>query len=305
MGTDFWAALDNDDQVFKGDDSKLLGDIFNPKLADRRAEGDSFIPPDASHNYVTKLRALVKDEESVRQRRMTQFFSKDFAMNAPGPLFPSSWTSSFEVARDGLPRGALVARPDYKEQAAELLQEVLQESSPVFDKNTEEGLRFRVYRLGSLEVRTTQAVGCEEVVGAVFSSRAETASNDKNVQAIADQEKIKKATEYVERIAAATNANNPGARRRYYAVLETESGRKIRTERMASGAVSWEVEPEDLEDRNSLAKVTRGGEAKASVIVGDMKAYQASFSAITGGAKSASPSTCKRYARTVVTRAIE
>jgi len=303
MGAGFWAALDDNAQVFKNEDSKLLGEVFNPKLADRRTEADRFVPPDAGHTYVSKLRALVKEEESVRQRRKAHFFSKGFVMDAPGSLFPSSWTSSCEAASSGRPRGALVARPDYKEQASELLQEVLQESSPVFDKSTEEGLRFRIYCLGRLEVRTTQELGGKEVVGAVFSIRSEKESSGQNGQAIPPQENITKVTEYVERVPAATNAVSPGARRRYYAVLETAGGRRIRSERLASGGATWEPEPGDLEERNSLARVTRAGEAKASVNVGDMKSYQASFSTISGETKDASPSACKGYARAMFTRA--
>ena len=35
-------------------------DVFNPKLSDRRSEGNSFIPPDTSAEYVDRLRHLLK-----------------------------------------------------------------------------------------------------------------------------------------------------------------------------------------------------------------------------------------------------
>merc|ERR1719482_189417 len=96
VGNTFWSSLASCSNVFKNDDRALLREVFNPKLTDRRSEGDLFAPPDASHTYVTKLRALVKEEESVRQRRKTNFFARTFAIDKPGPLFPSSWESSFE-----------------------------------------------------------------------------------------------------------------------------------------------------------------------------------------------------------------
>ena len=37
-----------------------------------------------------------------------------------------------------------------------LLEEVLPTAAPEFHKATEDGVVFRIYRLGSLEVRTTQ-----------------------------------------------------------------------------------------------------------------------------------------------------
>merc|ERR1719326_1882129 len=174
LGDAFWSSLDDGSKkVFHDDDQALLSNIFNPALCDRRAEGELFCPPDASHSYVAKLRTLVKEEESVREQRKEQFFSKNFVISDPGSVFPASWTSSLAVSRgrgvrvsnlDARPRGALIDRPEYKDHAAELLESNLKSSAPVFDKSTEEGLCFRIYRLGSLEVRTTQELDCEEVV---------------------------------------------------------------------------------------------------------------------------------------------
>ena len=110
----------------------------------------------------------------------------------------------------------------YKDHAAKLLEGVLKTSSPVFDKSTEEGLRFRIYRMGSLEVRTTQDAGCDEAVGAVFSIRSTTSASWRDNgqrQAISTQERVVHATEFVER--TFMHSETPGALRRYYLVLET------------------------------------------------------------------------------------
>eukprot|EP00972_Heterocapsa_arctica_P093000 13716328-Heterocapsa_arctica.AAC.1 len=61
---------------------------------------------------------------------------------------------------------------------------------------TEDGMRFRIYRVGSIEIRTTQVHDGEEVVGAVFSVCAATAQA--SLKSIADGELIVKATQYVE-----------------------------------------------------------------------------------------------------------
>lgn len=171
LGNMFFSSLESGSEVFREEDRSLLNEIYNPKLADRRSEGDLFAPPDTSLSYVTKLRSLVKEEASVRQRRKDHFCSKSFAMEEPGALFPYSWTASFAcTARtEQNQRDSLVFRPEYADQTAELLQNVLRDSSPLFDKSTEEGLRFRIYHAGSLEVRTLQEVDREEDVVAVFS----------------------------------------------------------------------------------------------------------------------------------------
>merc|ERR1712032_126763 len=73
---------------------------------------------------------------------------------------------------DGPPQeGILHERSDYKAEA-HMFDHLLKSGTPVFDKSTEEGMRFRVYKVGSLEVRTTQAPDDNEIVGVVFSTRA-------------------------------------------------------------------------------------------------------------------------------------
>jgi hypothetical protein len=315
LGDAFWTSLDESKDVFKAEDHTLLKKVFNSSLSDRRAEGDLFCPPDASHSYVTKLRDLVKQEETIREQRREHFLSKSFVMNEPGHVFPASWTSALAVSRgsvrvsnlDARPRGALTARPEYKGHAAELLESSLKSSAPVFERSTEEGMCFRIYRLGSLEIRTTQELGAKEVVGAVFSIRNPTSCSGKeegqrSLEAIAPQEKIVHASEFVER--AFVPGGKSSALRRYYVVLETENGHTILMERLPDGKVTWEEDPEDLEDRNSLAKVTRASACEPGVVVQDLRTYQATVAKGASQAGIASPSVCKRFARSAYTRAV-
>jgi hypothetical protein len=170
IGSAFWASLDGDEETaFTGEDSKLFKDIYNPKLSDRRDEGDLFVPPETSPCYIQKLRSLVKEEGSAREERQRHFLSSDFTESNAGPLFPSSWQAAFQLSKAGdLKEGQLQPRPDYLSQA-DTLRGAINSAEPTFDKSTEDGTRFRVYRVGKLEVRTIQELGAaEERPGAVF-----------------------------------------------------------------------------------------------------------------------------------------
>lgn len=291
LGDAFWSSFDSTGP-FKDGDKALLKSIFNPCLSDRRNEGDRFAPPNASYSHVEKLRSLVKAEETVRQQRKDTFCSKGFAMSEPGRLFPSSWTSEFELASghtqiripEGRPLTALTERFEYRSQAAEMLQGVLKTAAPVFDKSTEDGLCFRIYRLGSLEVRTMQEIHCEESIVAIFSLRDSKAGTG-SVQPLQPHEKIRKATEYVERAMA--------GHRRYYIVLETEGGQRILTERHQDGRITWEADPENLDERNSLAKVTRSNECSSGTTIHDLELLADGIPQKCN----ASPSICKQWAR--------
>lgn len=291
--------------MFKDDDQALLRKVFHPSLSDRRKEGDLFVPPDASYSYVHKLRALVKDEDGVRERRKEAFFRHDFVMGNPGTLFPHSWTPTFEIARgraplpEGRPQGCLIPRPEYKTQG--ILFEHLRTSAPTFDKSTEEGLRFRIYRLGSLEVRTTKESEGEEVIGAVFSIRDQAPkTNASKAKSIEDKEKITKATEYVERTFVFGN-DASGLKRRFYLVLETEKGNKIVTERLSDGQLSWVGNPDDLEDRNSLAKLTRSEAVTTGVTVRDMMTCRGK---LAEGAALGAALSSKRYVQAAFLRVV-
>jgi len=168
MGPAFFECLDGSKKLLGGDDQALLQSVFCPTLSDRRSEGDLFVPPNPSAAYLRKLRALVKDEESVRARRKEAFLSTDFFRSKPGSLFPLSWKPSFEVAVENKPPGAPTPCPEYLTQESTLKQ-LLKDTVPIFDKSTEEGMRFRIYKAGNLEVRTTQDFEGSEVIGAVLS----------------------------------------------------------------------------------------------------------------------------------------
>merc|ERR1711963_285261 len=88
IGRAFWPSVN---LVFNDEDRKLLNDIFNPHLSDRRDEGDRFIPPQTTSGYVEQLRCLVKEEAAVREQRKSHFYSDRFVIGNPGPLFLLSW----------------------------------------------------------------------------------------------------------------------------------------------------------------------------------------------------------------------
>mmetsp|Transcript_129686 Transcript_129686/g.315030 ORF Transcript_129686/g.315030 Transcript_129686/m.315030 type:complete len:437 (-) Transcript_129686:34-1344(-) len=252
----FWSSLGNETpSVFSDEDKSLLKKVFNPNLSDRRQEGDRFVPPDTSFASVQKLRALVKEEELVQKDRRSHFFSKSFATNEPGPLFPASWKVTVEISHEDASKKqgrSLHARPDFKAQA-HMFEEALKSAVPEFDRSTEDGTRFRVYRFGSLEVRTTQEHEGREVIGAVFSSRA-AAEESKTRGSIKNKEKIVKATEYVESGRCGCHV---------YYVLETEDKNTILAEQLVTGRFKREENPKDLEDRNALAKVLRSAKCSS------------------------------------------
>merc|ERR1719491_2933532 len=48
LGPSFWSSIDGDGSGFREDDRKLLRAVFNPRVSDRRQEGDKFVPPSTS-----------------------------------------------------------------------------------------------------------------------------------------------------------------------------------------------------------------------------------------------------------------
>merc|ERR1719346_35784 len=84
----FWMNIEDDmTSMFNEEDRLLLSQVFNPALSDRRDEGDRFVPPDTSREYVQRLRALVQEELAVQEQRMDHFFSEAFEQESAGPLF--------------------------------------------------------------------------------------------------------------------------------------------------------------------------------------------------------------------------
>eukprot|EP00747_Dinoflagellata_sp_TGD_P027110 gnl/TRDRNA2_/TRDRNA2_132390_c0_seq1.p1 gnl/TRDRNA2_/TRDRNA2_132390_c0~~gnl/TRDRNA2_/TRDRNA2_132390_c0_seq1.p1 ORF type:complete len:707 (+),score=159.56 gnl/TRDRNA2_/TRDRNA2_132390_c0_seq1:1320-3440(+) len=293
VATSFWTSLKESN--FKDEDNRLLKEIFNRNLSDRHEDGDMFTPPIASLAYVRNLRELVQEEQSIRQRRREAFLSEDFSMASPDMLFPASWTSPFAIAR-GEAKMPLQPRPDYVAEAA-AFEHMLKSAAPVLDKKAEDGVRYRIYKCGSLEVRTIQEQEGKEIIGMVFSSRK--LAGDMQHRTTMDHEKVAKVTEYVER----AKGTAKDSYHRSYVVFETKDGNTIVTEKLSDGKVTWEENPKDLEDRNSLAKVVRsaGHNVKAGVTIRDMKSFKRKETSRT--ASGASHSQCKHYAQVAFTLA--
>lgn len=263
------ANLDSgaNEATFKAEDLKLLRDIYNPSFCDRRDEGAAFIPPNTGFTYVEKLRDLVREEARLREARLRDFLNSEFAMEDPGENFPASWHDTFNIALERTAKKiALYKRIDYSAHA-DVWEYFLQSAESDFDKRTEDGTRFRIYRFGSLEARTTQEVGKKETLGAVFSFYPPVSTSTYGMETV-ENEKIVKATEYVE-WAADTEHHT-------YIVLETEKEHFFVTEKLWDGRTTLDRAPRTLEVRNSLAKVMRSTEScRSGVTVKEMRLIQA------------------------------
>jgi len=284
----FWSSLSSAVSVFSEEDRTLLSALFNPALSDRRQEGDLFIPPDTSLEYVHKLRGLIKEEDEFRLRRKEHFLSKDFVPDNPGPLFPSSWKSTFGVQRRQACQGSLQRPPMCRHILSDgelaRLKAALKSAVAAFDKSVEDGTRFQVYEVGSLEVRTLQEPGDEEQIGAAFTPCA--AVRSASTGGARDCDRIVKVTEFVERVntkdlvghdsTRAVDATGPiSSDCQYYVVLESQSGDAVLTEKCANGRVTWVVNPKGLDARNSLAKVLACMDCEAGrITVRELKLFQ-------------------------------
>jgi len=303
-GKAFWFSMAcSSGSVFKAEDRQFFRSLFNPYLSDRHGEGAQFVPPQTSFGYIQRLRRLLDKEEELRQQRQSKFFSKDFLVDSAGSLYPSSWESSIAIAQEQVrqgphtghskkgwsPSGALTAN----------LQLVLKTAVPVFDKSTEDGMRFRIYQTGSLELRTTQEHDGKEVIGVVFSDSASPQTCTYTVdQELNYNERVVKATEYVESIMAGTQRSGDGLRLpcQYFVVFLTEPGNVIVTEQLEAGTTTWAENPVNLEARISQAKVTGCTGCQAACIdVRDLRAFRAAAGRYTVQADSAAER--RRYAR--------
>ncbi|CAJ1388163.1 unnamed protein product [Effrenium voratum] len=281
----------------------LLKQVFNI-LADRTAEGDSFIPPDPNLEYVQKLRNLVQEENTLGKQRKTRFSDKNFTVGMAGMEFPRAWTSRFQLLREGR---AYVAKPSLVSLQVDdifkrsLLEDILPTAAPEFYKTTEDGMAFRIYRLGRLEVRTVQAPGEDQEILAVFSLRPvdlPSHGGSNKVRPVLPDEKFVKGRLYVE----ALDGDHKEAAKQlhlchFYVVLDTEKGNCVVTEKLADGTTTWVVNPSCLEDRNSLAKVMVCLDIRMEkATVRNLQITQESHSIKSSGA---SPSERKRYARAI------
>ena len=144
----------------KAADQKLLLNIYDVPQCDRIEEGHAFIPPDPNMEYVTRVRHIVGEEESIRTRRKMRFADKGFSVTNPGLEFPRSWTSGFQLELDGhvpvtAPTKFGLSKIEIDDDMKNtLLADVLPSAAPEFEKMTEDGGAFRIYRIGSLEART-------------------------------------------------------------------------------------------------------------------------------------------------------
>lgn len=306
-GCSFWSGVDEASSALDEEDLALMRSVFNPNLSDRRGDGERFVPPDAGFSHAHLLRELTKQEELVRQRRVEQFMSPDFVLDRAGPLFPASWRPSCEISGQG-PQSTTgpPLEPLEEEGAAAAAEEVLRSAAPVFDRATEDGLRLRIYRLGALEVRTSQEHGGPEIVGAILAAKAPSSDSAevKEDWRMGQDERIVKVTEYVERAHRASSANvlelcrDQPASRRYYVVFKTAKGNQIVTERLPSGKITWEENPTGLAVRCSLARVLRAADCGAlsgGTSVGELAARHSESGLATSGAQPASRR--KLYAR--------
>merc|ERR1712061_978482 len=83
-----------------------------------------------------------------------------------------------------------------------MFADFLASAPPSFEKSTEDGIRFRIYKCGSLEVRTCQEPNGKEVIGAVFSVRpvvAHPCLEQEQARTVGEGEKVVRVTQYVER----------------------------------------------------------------------------------------------------------
>eukprot|EP00415_Alexandrium_ostenfeldii_P001850 UN1850 len=106
----------------------------------------------------------------MQQQRRDHFCSSSFSADEPGALFPASWSSLVKLSYEGAKEEQMHARPDYKDHV-DLIESALKSAASTFDKTAEDGARFRIYKVGNLEVRTIQQHSEDEAIAGVFSSR--------------------------------------------------------------------------------------------------------------------------------------
>merc|ERR1712217_322075 len=241
----------------------------------------------------------------------------------PGSLFPSSWKTSFEIAHGQASgrtpaalslNGPLHERSDYKSELP-VFEHILQSAAPQFDKHTEDGSRFRIYKLGSLEIRTVQEYGGREVIEVVFSMHPpkHLLLEGRREQRLIEQENIVKATLYVEgglpETRPASGSKAASCDHHMYAVFETGKANMIVTEMAENGTMAWEMNPRNLDVRSSLAKVYSSGTPQGwAPRVHDIQVLrdtEVENSESLGAGSSAAASVVRRqYAKTMYRRAL-
>jgi len=283
----------------KAADQKLLLNVFAVPQCDRIEEGDAFIPPDPNMEYVTRVRHIVGEEESMRTRRKMRFADKGFSVSNPGLEFPRSWTSGFQLELDGkvpvtAPTKFGLSKIEIDDvMRKHLLEDVLPCAASEFEKTAEDGGVYRIYKIGSLEVRTIQETEGPETICVVFSSGAASWEANSKCDDRVQKEKLLKCKMYAE--AVEHEASNGRVGCNFYLVLETHQKTTLMTELSRNGSVTWLQNPRSLEDRNSLAKLLFQADCKEGISVEDVKKFQQSLVLAPGSAVHQ----CKQYAKAI------
>jgi hypothetical protein len=249
MVDEFWASVDGRAKAssFLEEGKQLLWRVFNPHLSDRRDEGDLFVPPSTNFSHVQSLIDLTTDEQYFRQQRASHFCSADFSKSSPGFLFPRTWICSVEVSNGPWPEEGLRSSKLHAVQDHTLSTSALKLITPTFDKYADDGTRFRIYTVGSLEVRTVQEHDSAEVIGAVFSKGGVKQSPVDNAVAwqMHKENRVAKVVFYVEK-------SQPDFA--YFVLIEMVEQNVLVAELSKTGAAMWEWNPSSLDERRSLAK---------------------------------------------------
>lgn len=192
-----------------------------------------------------------------------------------------SWTSRFQIEKDGLApkteasnKTGLVKVEIDKAYSASLVRDVLPTAAPEFQEKTEDGTCFRIYKIGSLEIRTTQERFAEEQIGVVYSSRAPTWNLAATSQELSEREKVVECKVFLEAAEGDVVGKQP---HHLYMVCITANKNVIVTEKLANGSTIFLVNPKSLEDRNSLAKQLFKSDCVEQAIVKDVKTQQTNF----------------------------
>lgn len=265
----------------KPEHQEVLLKVFQSPQCDRTQEGDAFIVPDPNMEYTSKLRSHIHEENSLLERRKLHFCDKAFKVGNAGHDFPRSWTSRFQIEKDGLApkteasnKTGLVKVEMDKAYSASLVRDVLPTAAPEFQEKTEDGTCFCIYKIGSLEIRTTQERFAEEQIGVVYSSRAPTWNLAATSQELSEREKVVECKVFLEAAEGDVVGKQP---HHLYMVCITANKNVIVTEKLANGSTFFLVNPKSLEDRNSLAKQLFKSDCVEQATVKDVKTQQTNF----------------------------
>lgn len=163
-GIAFFMALD-----INTGGNKLFNALFNPCMSDRREEGEFFIPPVTSKDKLEKYENILRKEEEILAARTHRFLSPNFEEFMPDSVFPPSWIPPMEVLKAiGETLTEVKWETISSQSVAPSLDRVIKSTAPDFDKFSEDGARFRIYRVGAYEVRTIQYQGKTERKAAIF-----------------------------------------------------------------------------------------------------------------------------------------